>query len=348
MDKIMSRIRRRKQTEKPAIITNDNIDEHRENVLKKGKKFKYPFQYSRHKVLINSLIIAVSAAFAFSCVTALMLYVQQTRDDFFYTVTKVVPLPVASVDGETVRYSDYLLRLRSSIYYMNTGGSEVDINTAEGADLVEYTKRHELTEAEKDVFAKRLAREHNVTVSDEEVDNFIDMARKSGETELSLESFETGVLRDLYGQTLDEFKSFVRNNLLRGKVSIAIDDSAKTSAESILAEVVVKPDSFNDKAREISDDEVTKANDGKVIDVSLSAQVVDTSGVFEVAKSLNVGQISELIAGVDGYYIVKLDAKTDSTISYSVIKIALHEFDNRFEALQKGDKISEYITIKSE
>lgn len=343
----MPRIKRSKKPEKPGVITNDNIDEHREKVLKTGKKFKYPFQYSKHKAIINSFIIAVAVLMAFSGVTAWMLYKQQTRDNFFYTFTKIVPVPVAKVGDDYVRYSDYLLRLRSSIHYMVAGGSEVDITTPEGADLIEHTKRQELTEAQKDVFAAQLARELDITVSDEEINEFIAFARRSGEVELSQESFEQAVLRDLYGQSLDEFKIFVHHNLLRSRVVKAIDSDAKDRAEKVLNEVVAAPDKFNAKAQEISEDEITKSNDGKVIDVSLTGQIIDPNGLIEAAKKLEKGKISELISGVDGYYIVKLDAKTENTISYSVIKIAFHEFERRFEELKNSGGIQECIAVKS-
>lgn len=348
MDKIMSRIRRRKKIEKPEVITDDNIDEHREKVLKTGKKFKYPFQYSRHKVLINSVIIAAAALIAFSGVTVLMLYHQQARSGFFYNLTRIIPLPVARVNDDYVRYSDYLLRLRSSIHYMGAGGSEVDITTPEGADLIEYTKRQELTEAEKDTFASRLASELNIAVSDEEIDDFINLARRGGEVELSLESFEQAVLRDLYDQSLDEFKIFVHYNLLRSKVAKEIDIDAKTKAEEILRDVAANSPGFNDKAKVVSDDEVTRANDGRVIDVDLARQIVDPNGLITTAKRLEKGQVSEIIAGVDGYYIVRLDVKTESAISYSVIKIAFREFERRFQELKNGGNIQEYITVKSE
>ena len=46
------------------------------------------------------------------------LYKNQSTSDFMYHVTEVLPLPVAKVDGEFVLYRDYLMKYRSSVYYL--------------------------------------------------------------------------------------------------------------------------------------------------------------------------------------------------------------------------------------
>ena len=38
-------------------ITNETIAEHRERILAGGRKFKYPIQYNKHKLIINTMII---------------------------------------------------------------------------------------------------------------------------------------------------------------------------------------------------------------------------------------------------------------------------------------------------
>ncbi|MBQ1392023.1 MAG: hypothetical protein IIY81_00495, partial [Lachnospiraceae bacterium] len=42
-----------KKTEK------EKVEERREEVLAKGRKFKYPFQWTRHRVVINTILIAL-------------------------------------------------------------------------------------------------------------------------------------------------------------------------------------------------------------------------------------------------------------------------------------------------
>ena len=45
--------------ESASRITNETVAEHREKVLAGGRKFKYPLQYQRHKLIVNTLIIGI-------------------------------------------------------------------------------------------------------------------------------------------------------------------------------------------------------------------------------------------------------------------------------------------------
>lgn len=99
-------------------ITNDTVAEHREKVLAGGKKFKYPLQYARHKLVINTIILSI-VAIVLACVAAWWtLYPNQNTSEFMYRVTRIVPVPVGNVNGEQIRYSDYLMKFRSAEYYL--------------------------------------------------------------------------------------------------------------------------------------------------------------------------------------------------------------------------------------
>ena len=43
-----------------ARITTETIAEHRERILAGGRRFKYPVQYARHKLVFNAIIITVA------------------------------------------------------------------------------------------------------------------------------------------------------------------------------------------------------------------------------------------------------------------------------------------------
>ena len=47
--------KKEKEDAKSKIVTQKNLEESREQVLSRGKKFKYPFQYSKHKLVINTI-----------------------------------------------------------------------------------------------------------------------------------------------------------------------------------------------------------------------------------------------------------------------------------------------------
>ena len=73
----------------------------------------------------------------------------------------------------------------------------------------------------------------------------------------------------------------------------------------------------------------------------------DTSGLVSAAKALEVNQTSAVIEGADGYYIIKLKAKTADTVQFAQIKVALNTLTQKFEKVKKDGKIKEYISVKN-
>ena len=93
----------------------EKVEERRDEVLARGRKFKYPMQYAKHKLIINTIVVAVVALGLMVAAGWAMLYKLQDTGDMIYRVTQVFPVPVAKVEGENVRYSDYLMIYRSNL-----------------------------------------------------------------------------------------------------------------------------------------------------------------------------------------------------------------------------------------
>ena len=98
----------------------------------------------------------------------LALYRFNMTDDMLFRITKVIPAPVANIDGETVRFSDYLMLYRSSLISIERQSGDVDNEGSMDALRNQYM-RTALTEAEKFAYALKLAKELEITVIDEEV-----------------------------------------------------------------------------------------------------------------------------------------------------------------------------------
>lgn len=336
--------RNNKQTTAPessARITNETVADHREQVLAGGRKFKYPRQYQKHKLVINSIIISVLAVIALVVFAWHQLYTAQGSSELLYKMTQLVPVPIASVDGERVRYSEYLSRYRSSIYYYERYNG-FNATTTDGKRQAEYTKRQELNNAEKTAFARKLAKKYRVAVSNKEADDFInnDITAQG----VSLKAYERTVLRSYYNWSLDEYKEIVKSRLLRQKVSFVMDETADTRIKDIRREVTEGGD-FSTVAKEKSDDDASiKAAGGDVGSLPLSNQ--DADGLISVANNLQPGQVSQIIKGVDAYYLIKLISKDANAVHFLRIKVALTEFDKQFEQLRQDGKIEEYISVK--
>lgn len=323
-----------KKTEK------EKIKERREEVLKSGRKFKYPLQYSKHKLVIVTIVVAAIALIGSVIAGWFILYKAQTTSDVMYRLTKVVPLPVANIDGENVRYSDYLMIYKSSVrpIEQQTGSS---FNEGEDSESRRnYYKRSALTEAEKYAYAEKLARENNITVSEKEIDDSFNEHRKVGGTELSNESF-LRIVKDNFGLSEDEYRHMLKLSLLKKNVSVAIDATAKGVVSEIQKFLSENDNDFK-KAR----DQFTSRADYEETAGLVGSGNVDGGRAIK-ALTLEKDQVSEPFVSLngDGYYIIKCTEKSKNEVSYVSLFVPFSEFDKQITALKEGGKIHEYIEI---
>lgn len=332
-----------KRPETGGRITNETVAEHRERVLAGGRKFKYPLQYTKHRVLIISIIIGVLAAILFVAFFVWQLYFAQAYDKFTYGLTRVLPVPVAKVDTEMVRYSDYLSELRSSVHYLTTKEA-VNFNSADGKRQLDYQKRLALDKAIGDAYVAKLASENNVTVSSKDVDEFVQKQIASNKLGVK-EDVYIQVINDYYDWSFDEYKNSVRKELLSKKVSSALDKEAKAKAEQIIQQLVGGGD-FAAIAKEQSEDPLTKANGGDTGFVSKNSD--DPNGLIAAASALETNAISQIIEGADGFYILKLLEKRDTgDVRFAKIFVSYKVVAQKLADLKSGNKINEYIKVES-
>lgn len=341
MKKLTAKLRRTPvEPEKPGRITNETVAEHREQILAGGRKFKYPVQYAKHRLVFNSVAIIVVALALLTLLTYYLLYFAQVNTKFMYRLTQLVPVPVASVDGQNVQYSEYLRKYRSDIFSL-VQQEQINLKSADGKRQSEYYKRRELDNVTKEAYAAKLGEQRKIKVTRQEVDNFI--TRTVNSKSISLEAYEKTVLRNFYDWSLDDYRGIVKARLLTQKVSFAIDDVAKKRADDLAKQASGGAD-FAALASASSDDEPTKINGGDAGTLPLDNQ--DPSGLIAAAKKLAPGQVSQPLQGNDGYYIIKLIDKNDASVHFAQIKVDLTEFDKRFETVKKDKKIKEYIKVE--
>lgn len=325
-------------------ITNETVAEHREQILAGGRRFKYPVQYTRSTLVRNSGLITLAALLLLVAFGYWQLYPAQNTSRFFYRATQLVPVPVASIDGESVRYSDYLLRVRGALHYLATEDA-VNLNVGGGKRQRNYQKRQALNTAEDNAYVAKLARQQKISISNKEVDDFINQQLNSRQPALTIEQFEQNVTRRYYDWSFDEYRETVRDQLLKRKVALAIDSAAKDKANRILQRLRGGAD-FAAVAREQSDDAATKAQGG---DVSFVAKTNDDpDGLIAAASRLQPNQISDVITARDGYYIVKLLENRDKEVRYARIFIKLGELDARLKKLRDDGKVKEYIDVPTD
>lgn len=347
-ERTMKKLRRFKKKsaapEQPSRITNETVAEHRERILAGGRRFKYPVQYARHRLVINTIIISVIALILVVAFVWWQLYPQQNTSTFFYRITRVLPLPVAVIDGQNVPYSSYLSAFRSQEHYLEAKEG-VDLYSEESKQQLDFIKRKALDDAVADAYAAKIANEKNISVTDKQVDEAIQRQRESRDGVTSQEAYDAIVL-DHFNWTPTEAREVTKSRLLRQEVAFAIDDTAKKQRDDVLRRLKSEKD-FDKVASAVPANGDARVQTGVAPLVPSSNQ---DGGLALAASKLEVGQISDAFRSTtgDGYYIVKtLEKSNDNRISYAYIKIPLTVFEKRLEEIKKNEsKYKEYIEVE--
>ena len=318
----------------------EKVEERRDEVLARGRKFKYPMQYAKHKLVVNTIVVAIVALILMVVAGWAMLYKFQDTGDMIYRVTQVFPVPVAQVDGANVRYSDYLMIYRSNLMTAEQQGGQ--LGDSEDADVVrEGYKLAALRSAIEYTYAMKLGRELGVTVTEDEVTRAFDEHRKVGGVERSEEGF-LKILRDNFGMNKSEYRRMLYLSLMRAKVSQEVDEPAKALSKRV-EQILAEQDGNLTAAAELEG--VVYEETGRLVD----NMNVD-GGRSMMAMKLEVGQVSErfLSSNGDGYYYVQLIDKTDAEVNYHSLKIEFTKFDQMVAELYQKGKVETYIDTQED
>ncbi len=333
--------RNKSRQEAPSRITNETVAEHRERILAGGRKFKYPVQYVRHRLVINTILISVAALVLFAALICYQLYQAQSSGTFAYRVTRVLPLPVASVDGEMVRYSDYLMYYRSQEYYL-TQYEQIKPNTDNGRTQLEWVKRETLNNVQQDAYAAMIARRDNITVTDEEVDKVRenDLVMQNGK--ISQEARDAST-RTVLNWSPDEYRAEIYRRLLTQKVAYHIDTNANEKREKAARLVRAEGADFAAIAKELSDG-TSKVDHGASGMITRASALTSPSAE---AVTMEKGQVSGAIRGSsgDGYYFIRITEVNDSRVNYEFIRIPLTALKTEVDKLRKEGKVHEFIKV---
>lgn len=321
----------------PDRVTNDTVSHHREQILSKGRRFKYPFHRSKHRIAIISIAVVVAAVVLLGSVMVLELYRWQNTSDFSRSVTKILPFPVAKVNGSYTPYESYLFELNSSLHWQEKYGT-TDLRSPDGKRQVDYMKRSALDKAMTNTIAHTLAKKNRISVDDKDVDAVIARVKASG-----------GNLNQILGEQFDftesELRRYIKDNLLRQKVARELDKDAPVKAQKILAEIKAgKP--FAQAATESSDDLETKQLGGD-IGVVEKGHANLPQEVTEKIFTLKQGEVSDVIKTSSDYYIVTVTEKVNETrVKVSMIQIKVKSMTQYLKDYQAKKKAKEYIKLE--
>lgn len=337
MGKLKTTIKNKLPSKVEHKTEKEKLDKRREEVLAQGRKFKYPMQFAKHRLVFITIAIAIIAVIGAGVFGWVSLYKTQNTGDVLYRLTTILPVPVAKIDGEYVRYSDYLMIYRSSITPVEQQNGATDSQT-DAESLREYYKRSALNDAENYTYAMKLAKQMNITVTNEMIDKAFDEHRKLGGAERSRESF-LKVLKDNFDLSEKEYRRLLYLSLIKEEVSKKIDNTATAKAEEAYAKAKTANGNLSEVAKELG---LEYQDTGGLVDV----MNVD-GGRSDVAYSMEPNQLSEILTSSngDGYYIIYLREKADSKVNYASIRIPFTEFDRRLANVREENRVEEFITI---
>ena len=329
----------KKKAEKKTT-EQEKVEARREEVLARGRKFKYPLQWTRHRVVISTILIAFVMFTILVFSGYLALYRLGMTGELLFRITEIFPVPVATVDSEDVRFSDYLMFYRSSMTSIERqSGSQ--FNTTSIDYLHNEYKTAALLESEKYAYALKLANELDITVSEEDIKNEFERHLKIGGVDRSEEGF-LKIIEDNFGLTKSEYERMLYLTLAKARVEIKIDETANRIAEKV-ENILSSSNSYKSVAEQLGDSVVYEETGGLVDNKNIDG------GRASEASKLEPGESSGKFVSMngDGYYFVKLIKKTEAEVNFVSIKVPFTEFDRRFNVLKEEGKIKEYIKINN-
>ncbi len=340
LDKVKTK-KDKETTKKPKLVTQANLEESRDEVLAKGKKFRYPFQYAKHRLMINAIIIGLVAIIAFAFVGWIQLYKFNNTSEVMYRFTRSIPLSVAEIDGRKVRYSDYLMLYRSSVASVERQQGEFD-DSEDSQSQLNFYRRQALNSAEDYSYAMSKLAEAGESVTSEEIDAVVNKHR-SIDGELRSEESFAGIVRDNFGLSLKEYRRMIELSLAKKKVSELNDTKAKDLVEKLKEQLKANGD-MTILEELYGNNELFSY---EKIDEMVEAGNLDGGRAEKAFQLEKVGDISDVFASSngDGYYIVKLTAKEDGKVAYESISVRFSMFDEEVAKLREEEKVKEYISF---
>lgn len=322
-------------------ITNDNLSDHRAEVINEGKKFKYPLAVTKNRLVTISLMVGLSALIVFFSVVTVMLYKTKSTSVFLEKVTRVVPFPIARIGSDFVSYEDYLFEVNHYAYYYKNQ-QKLDLNSDFGKEQINEYKKRALDKVINDAYVKQIAKKENITVSDKEVDDTLNILRSQNRLGSSDEEFET-TLKEYWNWSVTDFKRSLRLQILNQKVLEHLDKETKTKADDAYSKLQAGTP-FEQLATQVSEDTVTKAQGGLIGLIDKNNKDISPFTVDAVYKLQPGGHSKPINIGY-GLEIVKNNEKTGEKVKASHIVFNFKSLQDFLNPIKDQNKARLYIQV---
>lgn len=341
-------IRRGKTTEEKVSdalsnvprITNETVGEHREEVLSSARKYIYPLQHSKHRVVRISISLLVLVILFFFGFCGLALYKLQVTSGFIYDVTRVVPFPVAKTGKTWVGYESYLFELRRNMHYYHTQ-QQANFSTRDGQVQLKRLKQQALGQVVQDAYVKQLAAQNHVSVSDQAVTDELNLLRNENRLGSSPRALRDS-LNAFFGWNESDLRRELKKEMLAQAVVVKLDAATSNRAKAALRQLVGGAD-FGALAGQVSEDLTTKGNGGQYPSVvTLNDSQVPPAVTAELFQ-LKPGQVSGIINTGYSLDIVKQIDASGSSVHAAHIQFNFQPITAYTKPLQAKEPPHYYI-----
>jgi len=345
-DKISKLKKKVKKTpEEPSVnsrVTNDTLAAHREEVLRGARRYIYPLQHTKNRLVVISVTVFLISLISFFAYSAFALYKEKTYSDFMYKVTKVIPFPIARIGSNFIDYEDYLFEIKHYVHYYETQ-QELDFNSDAGrAQLSEFKKRA-LDKVVNDAYIKMIAKEKGIEVSEQDIDEQIAVVRNQNRLSNSDSELEA-ILKDYWDWNISDFRRSLKTQLLAEKVISNLDTEAHDKASAALAQLKNGKD-FAKLATEISEDKETRARGGEIPFLIEETNRDISPRTVDALFSLKEGEFSEVINVGYGLQIVKNVERKGDSIKASQIVFNFKDINQYLNDIKEEKPIRTYISL---
>jgi parvulin-like peptidyl-prolyl isomerase len=323
-------------------ITNETVTEHREEIISKARKYIYPLEHSKHRVVLVSTSLLCAAIIIFFVYTGLALYRFQSYSTFLYDVTQVIPFPIAKAGSDYVAYENYLFELRHYIHYYQTQ-QKIDFSTVAGQQQLDSFKKQALQQVIDNAYIKQLSAKYNVSVSDADVNNEVNLLRQQNLIGNNNQVF-ADVLNQYWGWSISDFKRELKQQLLAQKLVSTLDTSTHQRAQAVLTELQGGAD-FATVAQQSSDDTTTKGNGGQLgFLVSKNNQDLAPQTVNQLFN-MQPGQLSGIINIGTGLEIVKVLSVQNGQIQAAHILFNFQPISTYLNPIKNQENPHTYVSV---
>jgi hypothetical protein len=322
-------------------ITNETVAEHREEVLSSARKYIYPLQHSRGRIIKISTTLFIVAVAVFFAYCGAALYKLRSTSTFIYEVTRVLPFPIAKAGSSFVAYENYLFELRHLIHYYEIQQKE-DLNGKDKQHLVAL-RQESMQKVINDAYIKQLADQNHISVSNREVSDQIALVKAQNRLGTN-DQMLSDVLNQFWGWSISDFRRELKSELLTQKVVVHLDGVTQARAQNALAEIQAGKD-FAAVASEASDDAATKANGGQYGGLISKSNRNIPPQVVDALFKLQPGQASGIINTGYTLEIVKVIQVQGDKVQAAHISFNLQDINKYIKPLEDAHKPKHFVKV---